>query len=88
MRRLILIGVLRISEAQRLNATVDLTPSLFTGLCATNHPVRQEEEVMEMSSTNRFQLQLDESSESALRGKPFEFPVDDGLRNMAAVLAL
>ena len=43
---------------------------------------------MEMISTNRFQLQLDESSESVLRGRPSEFPVDDGLRNMAVVLAL
>ncbi len=43
---------------------------------------------MEMISTNRFQRQLDESSESVSHGRPFEFPVDDGLRNMAAVLAL
>jgi predicted dehydrogenase len=45
-------------------------------------------EVMEMSSTNRFQRQLDEFSESVLRGRPSGFPVDGGLRNMAAVLAL
>jgi xylose dehydrogenase (NAD/NADP) len=48
----------------------------------------QDEEVMEMTSTNRFQVQLDEFSESVLHGKPSEFPVKDGLRNMAAVLAL
>ena len=48
----------------------------------------QDEEVMEMNSTNRFQVQLDEFSESILHGTPSEFPVEDGLRNMAAVLAL
>ena len=48
----------------------------------------QEEEVMEMTSTDRFQVQLDAFSESILHGKPSEFPVEDGLRNMAAVLAL
>lgn len=41
-----------------------------------------------MISTNGFQRQLDESPESVLHGRPFEFPVDDGLRNMTAVLAL
>jgi predicted dehydrogenase len=48
----------------------------------------QDEEVREMTSTNRFQVQLDAFSESVLHGKPSEFPVEDGLRNMAAVLAL
>jgi predicted dehydrogenase len=43
---------------------------------------------MEMSSTNRFQRQLDEFSESVLHRKPSGFPVDDGLPNMAAMLAL
>ena len=45
-------------------------------------------EVMEMTSTNRFQVQLDEFSECVLTGKQPEFPIDDGLRNMASVLAL
>ena len=48
----------------------------------------QNEEVMQMTSTDRFQVQLDAFSESVLHGKPSEFPVEDGLRNMAAVLAL
>lgn len=47
-----------------------------------------KDEVMEMTSTNRFQVQLDEFSECVLSGKKPEFPVEDGLRNMASVLAL
>ncbi len=47
-----------------------------------------EPEVMEMTSTNRFQVQLDEFSECVLTGKQPEFPADDGLRNMASVLAI
>ncbi len=47
-----------------------------------------EPEVMEMTSTNRFQVQLDEFSECVLTGKAPEFPADDALRNMAAVLAI
>jgi predicted dehydrogenase len=47
-----------------------------------------DEEVMEMTSTNRFQVQLDEFSESVLNSKPSEFPPEDALRNMASVLAL
>ncbi len=45
-------------------------------------------EVMEMTSTNRFQVQFDEFSECVLTGKKPEFPPDDALRNMASVLAL
>ncbi len=47
-----------------------------------------EPRVMELSSTNRFQVQLDEFSECVLNGKEPEFPADDALRNMASVLAL
>lgn len=47
-----------------------------------------DEEVMEMTSTNRFQVQFDEFSECVLTGKKPEFPVEDGIRNMASVLAL
>jgi predicted dehydrogenase len=43
---------------------------------------------MEMTSTNRFQVQLDEFSECVLTGKAPQFPAVDGLRNMASVLAL
>ena len=45
-------------------------------------------QAMEMTSTNRFQAQLDEFSECVLTGKQPEFPPDDALRNMASVLAL
>ena len=45
-------------------------------------------QAMEMTSTNRFQVQLDEFSECVLTGKKPEFPPDDALRNMASVLAL
>ena len=41
-----------------------------------------------MSSVNRFQVQLDEFSECVLNGKAPDFPADDGLRNMASVLAI
>ena len=47
-----------------------------------------EPEVMEMTSADRFQVQLDEFSECILTGKPPEFPADDALRNMASILAL
>ena len=47
-----------------------------------------EPEVMEMTSPDRFQVQLDEFSECILTGKPPKFPADDALRNMAAILAL
>ena len=45
-------------------------------------------EVMQMSSRNRFEVQIDEFSECVLTGKQPEFPPDDALRNMAAILAL
>ncbi len=45
-------------------------------------------EVMEMTSTDRFQVQLDEFSECILTGKKPEFPAADALRNMASILAL
>ena len=45
-------------------------------------------EVIEMTSTNRFQVQIDEFSECVLTGKQPEFPSDDALRNMASILAL
>ena len=45
-------------------------------------------EVLEMTSTDRFQVQLDEFSECVLTGKQPEFPAEDALRNMAAILAL
>lgn len=47
-----------------------------------------EPEVMEMTSPDRFQVQLDEFSECVLTGKEPEFPADDALRNMASILAL
>ena len=47
-----------------------------------------EPEVMEMTSPDRFQVQLDEFSECILAGKEPEFPADDALRNMASILAL
>ena len=45
-------------------------------------------QVMEMTSPNRFQVQLDEFSECVLTGKQPGFPPDDALRNMASILAL
>ena len=47
-----------------------------------------EPEVMEMTSTDRFQVQLDEFSECILTAKEPEFPAEDALRNMASILAL
>lgn len=47
-----------------------------------------EEEVIEMQSVNRFQNQIDEFSECVLTGKQPEFPVEDAIHNMAAILAL
>ena len=45
-------------------------------------------EVMEMTSPNRYQVQLDEFSECVLTGKAPQFPPDDALRNMASIVAL
>ncbi len=47
-----------------------------------------EPQIMPMTSSNRFEVQLDEFSECVLTGKEPEFPPDDALRNMAAILAL
>ena len=47
-----------------------------------------EKEVLEMKSINRFQAQFDEFSNCVLTGKTPEFPAEDGMRNMAAILAL
>lgn len=47
-----------------------------------------EPQIMPMTSSNRFEVQLDEFSECVLTGKEPEFPADDALRNMAAILAL
>lgn len=47
-----------------------------------------EPEVMEMTSPDRFQVQLDEFSECILTSKQPEFPAEDALRNMASILAL
>ena len=41
-----------------------------------------------MQSKDRFQAQLDEFSECILTNKTPEFPVEVGIRNMAAILAL
>ena len=48
----------------------------------------EEPQVMPMTSGNRFEVQIDEFSECVLNGKQPEFPPDDALRNMAAILAL
>ncbi|MCH7793305.1 MAG: gfo/Idh/MocA family oxidoreductase, partial [Planctomycetes bacterium] len=37
---------------------------------------------------NRFQVQFDEFSDCVLTGKAPEYPPEDGLRNMAAIVAL
>ena len=47
-----------------------------------------EPDVMELTSPDRFQVQLDEFSECILNRKEPEFPPDDALRNMASILAL
>lgn len=46
------------------------------------------EEVKEMTSVNRFQVQLDEFSECVLTGKAPVFPMADAERNMASIFAL
>lgn len=48
----------------------------------------KEPQVLEITSADRFRMQLDEFSECVLTGKNPEFPVDDALRNMASVLAI
>ena len=45
-------------------------------------------EVMEMTSPNRYQVQLDEFSECVLKAREPQFPPDDALRNMASIVAL
>jgi len=45
-------------------------------------------EVIALTGDNRFQIQLDEFSDCVVNGKKPEFPAEDALRNMAAVLAL
>jgi predicted dehydrogenase len=47
-----------------------------------------DEQVKETPAPDRFTVQLDEFSECVLTGKAPEFPAEDGLRNMAALVAL
>ena len=47
-----------------------------------------KEEVIELNSVNRFQVQLDEFSDCVLTGKTPDLPPQDGILNMAAILAL
>jgi len=47
-----------------------------------------DRKVIELQSENRFKVQLDEFSDCVSTGKPPEFPVEDGIRNMAAIMAL
>lgn len=47
-----------------------------------------DKQTIELHSENRFQVQLDEFSECVLTGKQPEYPVEDGIQNMAAILAL
>lgn len=45
-------------------------------------------EVFELESDNRFRVQIDEFSDCILTGKAPEFPAEDGIQNLAAILAL
>lgn len=45
-------------------------------------------QVLQSSAPDRFTVQLDEFSECILTGKSPEFPAKDGMRNMAAIVAL
>ena len=47
-----------------------------------------DQKVIDLHSENRFKVQLDEFSECVLSGKSPEFPAEDGIRNLAAILAL
>jgi predicted dehydrogenase len=47
-----------------------------------------ETEVFTLQSENRFKLQIDEFSDCILTGRTPEFPVEDAINNMAAILAL
>ena len=47
-----------------------------------------DEQVEATPAPNRFTVQLDEFSECVLTGKAPEFPAEDGMRNMAALVAL
>ena len=46
------------------------------------------QEKIELNSINRFQVQIDEFSECVLTNKAPKFPVEDAIKNMAAILAL
>lgn len=45
-------------------------------------------ETIELSGTDRFQVQFDEFADCVLEGKTPEFPVSDALKNMAVILGL
>lgn len=46
------------------------------------------EETIELKSPDRFRVQIDEFSECILTGKAPDFPAEDGLKNLAVMLAL
>ena len=50
--------------------------------------VGDDKQVEATPAPNRFRVQLDEFSECVLTGKAPEFPVEDGLRNTAVLVAL
>ena len=77
----------RVFKATGTKGTISI-PNAFSETSPVIVIRGDDEEVTEMTSTNRFQVQLDEFSECVLSGKKPEFPVEDGLRNMASVLAL
>ena len=63
-------------------------PDLFNDSGPVIIKTGDKERTEAVPAPNRFRVQLDEFSECVLTGKKPEFPAEDGLRNMAAIVAL
>ena len=78
----------RVFRAIGTNGTISVNGAFYETAPVTVARLGEEPQVLEMSSTNRFEVQLNEFSECVLTGKEPEFPPDDALCNMASILAL
>jgi predicted dehydrogenase len=63
-------------------------PDMFNDSGPINVRVGDEERTQAVPAPDRFKVQIDEFSECVLTRKAPEFPAEDGLRNMAAIVAL
>ena len=78
----------RVFQAIGTNGTISVNGAFYETAPVTVARLGEDPKVIEMSSTNRFEVQLNEFSECVLSGKEPEFPADDALCNMASILAL